>query len=201
MGNNSKSQDPIPVHVQERIKTILPGFTAYGFNLNGMSANPNVVTADRNAIVLKYSEEIYYLFATYDFDPLDKSSSPKVASAFDSIKNVIIRHSLVNDNSQKPFHRIPGWLKMFKNIDCLILDNVRLGDDTIFEYLHLKLLAFKNTKVKDMTSLIKGLGNMKDLEFLMHQTLFSDSEIAQLKISLPQLFVLNIASDQSPTLK
>jgi hypothetical protein len=201
MENNSKSPDSIPQHVEARLKTILPGFTTYGFNLNGMSANPNVFIANRDAIVLKYSEKKYYLFATYNFDPRDKSLGPKVKNAFDSVKVVMIKHSLVSEDSSQPFHPIPDWLTAFNNIECLILDNILIERPIAFEYFNLKLLAFRNTQVKDMTSLIKVLGTMRDLEFLMHQSVFSATEIDRLKISLPQLFVLNLPTDKDPPQK
>lgn len=185
---NSQSQpmDSLPENVKERLNAILPGFSAYGFNLKGMSANPNILLANESAIVLRYSDDIHYLVATYYFDPKAPSSTV-LKDTFGKIKVVFIRHSLASENLSAPCYRIPDWIKNFTDMECLILDNVELQDVAILEELKLKFLGILNAKEVDTQQLVGMIGKMDSLEFLMYKSIFSLDDIEKLKKRLPEL--------------
>lgn len=178
--------DSIPENIKERLKAILPGFSAYGFNSEGMSANPNILLTNKSTILLRYSDEIHYLFATYDFDP-KAPSLDGVRDAFDRVKIVFIRHSLQSENLSAPCHKVPDWVKNFRNTECLILDNIDLHDEDMLDGLKLKFLGILNAEAKDTRQVVQVISKMNRLEFLMYNSIFSQTDIEALKKRLPQL--------------
>jgi len=178
--------DALSENAKSRLKEILPGFSAYGFNLQGMSVNENILLANKTAIIMRYSDELNYLITTYDFDPgnatLDNSKD-----VFEKVKVVMIRHSLEDAIPSAPYRSIPKWINNFKNLECLIFDNVDLQDTSALNELNLKFLGIQSAKVGDIRKLIEVIGNIKNLEFLMHDSIFSPNDVEELKQSFPDL--------------
>jgi hypothetical protein len=183
--------DSIPENVKERLNAILPGFTAYGFNLKGMSANPNILLANESVIVLRYSEDLHYVLATYDFD-LNGPSSNVLKNSLEKIKVIFVRHSLAGENRSAPYHVIPDWVKKFTKVQCLILDNVDLQNATTLEGLNLKFLGILNAENAHNQQLFEVIGKMNGLEFLMYESIFSKGDIEKLTKRLPELITFQL---------
>lgn len=192
MNSQSQSMDSIPEDVKARLNAILPEFSARGFNLNGVPTHPNILLANESSLLLKYSDEKYFLFATYDFDPTALNMISLKAD-FDMVKVVVIKHALqVEDRSNPyPYHKIPDWLTNFKNLESLILDNVDLQNDTVLEGLNLKVLGIQKAEPGDSTQLIEKISKMGGLEFLLHRSIFSFKDVEALKLRLPQITTIN----------
>ncbi|HEY5748488.1 MAG TPA: hypothetical protein VIU12_20605 [Chryseolinea sp.] len=183
--------DSIPEDVKARLNAILPEFSARGFNLNGVPTHPNILLANESSLLLKYSDEKYFLFATYDFDPTAPNMNHLKAD-FEMIKVVALKHALqVEDRSKPyPYHKVPDWLNDFKNLESLILDNVDLQNDTILEGLNLKVLGIQKAKLDSM-QLIEKISKMGGLEFLLYRSTFSFKDVEELKRRLPLITIIN----------
>jgi hypothetical protein len=178
--------DSIPENAKIRLKEIMPGFGAYGFNLHGKYTSENILLANKTAIIVKYSEELNYLIAIYDFDPED-SALDELRYAFDKVKVIAIRHSLQGEASVQNYHRIPQWINRFRNLECLVLNNVDLQDESGLGDLQLKLLWIHGAKFDDVRKLVQAIGKIEALEFLMCDSGFSKEHISELKEKLPRL--------------
>ncbi len=186
MNSQSQPLDSLSEKAKDRLNKILPGFSAYGFNLKGMSANSNILMANKSGIILKYSDETYYLFATYDLDL--KALSPNfLNNALEKVKVMFIRHSLQGEDRSASWHKIPDWVTNFKNIECLILDNVDLQNESMLKELKLKFLGILSAKIKNTQPFIQIISKISSLEFLMYKSLFSSKDIEELKKVMPQL--------------
>ena len=186
MKTYSQPLDSIPENAKSRLNEILPGFSGYGFNLHGSSTNEHILLANKTAIIVRYSDELNYLIATYDFDPEDPALG-RLKDAFEQVRVVFIRHSLKDATPSGPYHKIPQWLKNFKNLDCVIFDNVDLQDISTLEGWRLKFLGILRADNKDVRHLIQSIGRIDGLEFLMYESIFSTKDIEELKKTLPEL--------------
>jgi hypothetical protein len=189
-----QSMDSIPENARQRLKEILPGISARGFDITGgMSFNANVLLANNNAILLKNTGGLYYLFANYDFDPEDKSLE-KFKSEFAKVKILMIRHSLEGIGAAHSYHEIPEWVENFNNLECLILDNVVFGNEAPIEGLRLKLLGVLDVEMTDIQKVVQSISKIRGLEFFMHNESFSTREIEELKKLVPGLITFKPAS-------
>lgn len=191
MKTHSQSLDSISEDAKIRLKEILPGFSVYGFNLHGMSATENILLASKTAIMVKYSDDLNYLITVYDFDA-DGAVMARLRDAVENVKVIIVRHSLQDQTSVGNYHRVPLWINNFRNLECLILNDVDLQSESMLEGLQLKLLWIQSAKVDDARKLIQKIGKIGTLEFLMYDSIFSAENIHELKAKLPQLTAFQV---------
>lgn len=163
-----------------------------GFRL---SKDESILYSDNSAILIGLNGHPSRLIATHAFSPTLLSSGLQLE--FIGLNSVIV-DDFGPGTDQTKFHPIPEWLATLSQLEALVLFNVELSNITICENLPLKYLDLRKVHYNDKSSVLRTIGNLKDLKIFVHDESFSTEDLSIIKERLPDVrFASKASSNQT----
>jgi hypothetical protein len=165
------------------------GGVTTGINKKEMGLT-KIVFADNTALIAERIKTGYYLMANADFQPtLSEMGWIK------GLKEGFLFLPIMNDDDddQKQleiFYPLPTWLSAARNIEFLALNQVTLKDCNLIDGQHLNFLILYKVQFEDREKFLHEVGKLFSLKYLVHDLIFTPSEVAALKKSNPEMSVL-----------
>jgi hypothetical protein len=148
-----------------------------------------VVFTDNTALIAERTKTGYYLMANANFQPTSSEmgwiKDLKVAFLF-----LPIMEDEDDSKQLDIFYPLPSWLSVARNIEFLQLNQVTLKDCNLINSTHLNFLILSNVQFEDREKFLHELGKLFGLRYLVHDLIFTPSEIEALKNSSPEITVM-----------
>jgi len=154
-----------------------------------LTDDETVLFVDSTAIILGLVGRPNTLFATYKFDLFELP--PNLQLDFTSLRVVILGDFEGSKLELREFHKIPDWLKLLHQLDSLIVYNAKLDQMPFSTSLSIKYLELCEDHLSDKGAILQGIGDLRDLKYLVHDHLFSQSDCLFIQTKLPQAIVIS----------
>ncbi len=155
-----------------------------------VKGNKSMLFFDKKGLLIGLNNEPYFLLAGTDFNPIDLPD--EILKQFTQIKIFILRPPLMlGDKQPERYYLIPKWLKELHTVECLRMDHFEIDDLQFLQNTSIKQLVVSNANVKDTKKLAGDISNLKYLQYLVCDFIFSTQEIAEIQLNLPNAVILS----------
>jgi hypothetical protein len=174
-------------------------FRTVPFKIGGITTGINyarmglseVVLANNTAFLAERTRKGYYLMATSDFQPsegqLEFIRDVRVAILFLPIMNEGYDPAQLDK-----VYPLPNWISFADQMDYLQLNQVSSNSINLIRTKRLNFLVLNKIQIEDRGRFLHELTQMMGLKNLVHDSLFTPSEVLELKESIPGLTVLSL---------
>ncbi|TKC02764.1 hypothetical protein FA047_20340 [Pedobacter frigoris] len=164
------------------------GNSSIDINVIGLDGKSTVLFSNNDAIIIGLNNKPFALFASSDFKlselPLDLSNQ------ISSLSRMLLKSELNKKNVKEP-KTLPDWLLKFTSVDYLTLNDIKILSLQTLNLPKLRYLVLNDVSFEDRAVIISEFHIFKSLEYLVHNDIFTSSEIALIKKSSPNIKVMS----------
>jgi len=163
-------------------------FYSLAADVSALGEDASVLFFNDKCIVIGKQGVPYILNASGDFNP---SILPiTLQSNIHRVESVILSLEMSDDTSRKDVP-IPTWLKSFRDMKYLTVEDIRLTLGFFTECDQLKHLIIIGGLKQDAIMLAENTSQLKSLEYLVHNNFLTEQEVLAIKTKSPRLAVLS----------
>ncbi len=164
------------------------GGVTIGVNKNEMGLS-SIVFKDETAIIGERLNGGYHLIGNAEFT-LSNENEYWVKNLREAFLFLPIPKDGSDSTMLDRFYPLPDWLTAAKEIEHLTLNQVTLKDSYLMIGQQLKVLILGKVQIENRDKLIRYVTTLNSLEYLVHDLIFTPSEIEEMKKSKPTLNIM-----------